>query len=316
MGSLFSFFLLLLLDALAHFSNPYVGILTYLVAPGFLVIGLFWPCWAPSCATARSLKTSGPLPPLRIDLTRPRDRRLFGFFLAGGVLFLLVSALGTYQTYHFTESVNFCGQACHGVMKPEYVTYLHWPARPGLLRGMPYRQGRRMVCPLQAVRRLPGLCHAGQQVSAPHPHADQEPAPGPGNLRAMPLAREVRRQPRPHLQLLPRRRDQHALHRAHAHEGGRRRPHPRPGRRHSLAHERGQQGRIHRHRRGAAEDSLGPHDRLSQGVVTEFRTPKFTNAVDEAALRQMDCMDCHNRPAHRYQTPNTRGEPRHVPGQD
>ena len=39
-GSLFSFFLLLLLDALAHFANPYVGILTYLVAPAFLVIGL------------------------------------------------------------------------------------------------------------------------------------------------------------------------------------------------------------------------------------------------------------------------------------
>ncbi len=39
-GSLFSFFLLLLLDALAHFSNPYVGILTYLVAPAFLVMGL------------------------------------------------------------------------------------------------------------------------------------------------------------------------------------------------------------------------------------------------------------------------------------
>jgi nitrate/TMAO reductase-like tetraheme cytochrome c subunit len=39
--------------------------------------------------------------------------------------------------------------------------------------------------------------------------------------------------------------------------------------------------------------------------VTEFRTARFTNAVEEAALRQMDCMDCHNRPAHRYQTPNS-----------
>ena len=35
-GSLFSFFFLLVLDALAQFANPYVGILTYLVAPGFL----------------------------------------------------------------------------------------------------------------------------------------------------------------------------------------------------------------------------------------------------------------------------------------
>jgi nitrate/TMAO reductase-like tetraheme cytochrome c subunit len=41
-----------------------------------------------------------------------------------------------------------------------------------------------------------------------------------------------------------------------------------------------------------------------QGVVTEFRSPKFTNIVDEASIRRMDCMDCHNRPAHRYESPN------------
>jgi nitrate/TMAO reductase-like tetraheme cytochrome c subunit len=41
-----------------------------------------------------------------------------------------------------------------------------------------------------------------------------------------------------------------------------------------------------------------------QGVVTEFRLGRFTNAVDESQVRRMDCMDCHNRPAHRYQTPN------------
>jgi hypothetical protein len=42
----------------------------------------------------------------------------------------------------------------------------------------------------------------------------------------------------------------------------------------------------------------------SQGVVTEFRSPNFTNRVDESQIRRMDCMDCHNRPAHMYQTPN------------
>jgi hypothetical protein len=41
---------------------------------------------------------------------------------------------------------------------------------------------------------------------------------------------------------------------------------------------------------------------LEQGVVTEFRSPRFTNQVDQAEVRRMDCMDCHNRPAHRYQT--------------
>ena len=126
-GASFPFFLLLLLDSLAHFANPYVGILTYLVAPGFLMIGLLLALLGAFLRHRRIVKTSGPLPPLRIDLTRPRDRRLFGFFLAGSVLFLLISALGSYQTYHFTESVQFCGQACHGVMQPEFVTYLNGP---------------------------------------------------------------------------------------------------------------------------------------------------------------------------------------------
>src|ERR1035437_11171318 len=79
-GSLFSFFLLLLLDALAHFANPYVGILTFLVAPAFLVIGLVLALMGAFLRHRKILKTSGPLPPLRIDLTRPRDRRLLGFF--------------------------------------------------------------------------------------------------------------------------------------------------------------------------------------------------------------------------------------------
>src|SRR5689334_15219230 len=126
-GSVFSFLLLLLLDSLAHFSNPYIGILTYLVAPGFFVIGLILAGIGAFLRRRQMVKFSGAFPPLRIDLARPRDRRFFGFFLAGAVLFLLVSAIGSYQTYHYTESVQFCGQACHGVMKPEMVTYLHSP---------------------------------------------------------------------------------------------------------------------------------------------------------------------------------------------
>ena len=42
-----------------------------------------------------------------------------------------------------------------------------------------------------------------------------------------------------------------------------------------------------------------------QGVVSEFRSPRFTNSVDEAQVRRMDCMDCHNRPAHRYESPDS-----------
>jgi nitrate/TMAO reductase-like tetraheme cytochrome c subunit len=304
-GSVFSFFLLLLLDALAHFANPYVGILTYLVAPVFTVIGLLLGLLGAFLRHRQVLKTSGPLPPLRIDLTRPRDRRLFGFFLAGSVLFLLISALGSYQTYHFTESVNFCGQACHGVMKPEYITYLHSPHA-------------RVSC---------AECHIGKgaswyvrsklsgtyQVYATL--ADKYPRPIPTPVKNLRPAQEtceechwpqkfVGNLERSFYSFLSDETNTAFTVRMLLNVGGGDATH-------------GPVGGIHWHMNVgnkieyiASDDARQkiPYVRvteLSQGVITEFRTPKFTNAVDEASLRRMDCMDCHNRPAHRYQTPNS-----------
>jgi len=126
LASFFSFLLLFVLDTLAHFSNPYVGILTYMVAPGFGVMGIclallgFW-------IRRRRLKKGGAMPAMRIDLSRPRDRKTLAVFIACSLVFLLVSAVGSYQTYHFTESVHFCGEACHGVMRPEMTTYHNGP---------------------------------------------------------------------------------------------------------------------------------------------------------------------------------------------
>jgi nitrate/TMAO reductase-like tetraheme cytochrome c subunit len=304
-GSFFSFVLLLLLDELAHFANPYVGILTFLVAPAFLVIGLFLALLGAFLRHRKILKTSGPLPPLRIDLTRPRDRRLLGFFLAGSVLFLLISALGSYQTYHFTESVQFCGQACHGVMKPEYVTYLHSPHA-------------RVAC---------AECHIGKganwyvrsklsgtyQVYATL--ADKYPRPIPTPVKNLRPAQETCEEchwPQKFVGNL-----EHTFYSFLSDEtntpftvrmllnvGGGDPTH-------------GPVGGIHWHMNVGnrieylASDEARqkiPYVRvteLSQGVVTEFRSPRFTNAVDVASLRRMDCMDCHNRPAHRYQTPNS-----------
>src|SRR6185369_1253624 len=93
MASLFSFILLFLLDSFAHVSNPYVGVLTYLVTPVFLfiglglvVIGVAWRRW-------RQSKTQGLVPAFQIDLGRQRDRRFLGYFLGGSALFLLITAV-------------------------------------------------------------------------------------------------------------------------------------------------------------------------------------------------------------------------------
>ena len=126
MGSLFSFLLLFTLDAFASFNNPYIGVLTYLVAPGFLILGLVLTLGG-ALWHRRRLRSAAPVPALSIDLSRPRDRRVLGYFLGVSLCFLLVSAIGSYKTYQFTESVQFCGQTCHTVMRPEFVTYEHGP---------------------------------------------------------------------------------------------------------------------------------------------------------------------------------------------
>jgi nitrate/TMAO reductase-like tetraheme cytochrome c subunit len=303
-GSVFSFALLLLLDALAHFSNPYVGILNYLVAPGFFIIGLMLALTGAWFRHRQIIKYAGPFPPLRIDLTRPRDKRLFGIFLTCGVLFLLISAIGSYQTYHYTESVQFCGQACHGVMKPELVTYLHSPHA-------------RVAC---------AECHIGKGAA----WYVRSKLSGTYQLYATMAEKYPRPNPTPVKKLRPAQETCEECHWPKKFVGNLERSYS-----YFLGDEtntpftvrllmkvggadptHGPVGGIHWHMNVgnkieylASDDSRQkiPFVRMtdSQGVVTEFRTPRFTNAVNEAALRRMDCMDCHNRPAHRYESPNS-----------
>jgi hypothetical protein len=41
-----------------------------------------------------------------------------------------------------------------------------------------------------------------------------------------------------------------------------------------------------------------------KGDVTEYRAKGYTNDPAPDAVRTMDCIDCHNRPAHDYRSPN------------
>ena len=129
-GSMFSFVLLFALEMFASHGNPYLGILTYVVSPAFFFLGVFlvllgaWIQRRHTPAVARH--------PIAIDFTRKRDRTILVVFILCSIGFLLLSATGSYQTYHITESNQFCGMACHTPMKPEYTAYLSSPhARVG-----------------------------------------------------------------------------------------------------------------------------------------------------------------------------------------
>jgi nitrate/TMAO reductase-like tetraheme cytochrome c subunit len=122
-GSVFSCLFLFATELFLPQSNPYMGILVYILAPVFFFLGValmivgFW-----MQRRQKPLALS-----LAVNLSRPRDRKLLGAFISGALVFLLCSSIGSYQTYQYTDSVQFCGTACHVPMKPEYTAYLQSP---------------------------------------------------------------------------------------------------------------------------------------------------------------------------------------------
>jgi nitrate/TMAO reductase-like tetraheme cytochrome c subunit len=310
-GSLFSFLVLFVLDTLAHFSNPYIGILTYFVAPAFLFAGIFLILLGVWIARRRGVK-AGPILALTIDLSRKRDRRILGWFITGGIGFLLLSALGSYQTYHFTESVMFCGEACHTVMKPEMVTYHNG-------------SHARVACV---------ECHIG-------PGAEwfvKAKISGTYQLYAVAFNKFPRPVPTPIRNLRPARETCEQCHWPEKFVGDKVR---------TYTHYLGDETNTHHEimlllKVGGANPAHGPVSGIhwhvypsnkveylaakqvnevwspdetrqsipwvrmtdGHGAVTEYRVRRFTNDIAGFEIRTMDCMDCHNRPAHRYRTPN------------
>ena len=304
LGSFFSFQLLFLLDLFAHSANPYIGVLTYLVAPVFLVIGVVLTALGAWLERRQMVKAAGAVPAMVINLSRPGDRRRLTLFLLGAAVFLLLTAMGSYHSYHFTESTVFCGQACHRVMKPEMTAYQHGAHA-------------RVSCT---------ECHIGPgatwfvrsklsgtyQVYATLANKFPRPVPTPiKNLRPAQETCEQCHWPRAFVGNLDRTFTSFLGDQSNSvysirmlmKVGGADPSH-------------GPVGGIHWHMNvGNQVDYIATDDArqkipwvravsLAQGVVTEFRSPGFTNDLRGYTVRRMDCMDCHNRPAHMFESPN------------
>ncbi len=129
--SLFIVIFLLALTIAFDQGGSYLGLLIYIVLPAILIAGLLM-IPIGMLRKRKQLKDAGvqefiekPLP--FIDLNNQRHRNAFGVFIVGTVVFLFLSAFGSYEAFHYTESVAFCGETCHDVMKPEFVAYQNSP---------------------------------------------------------------------------------------------------------------------------------------------------------------------------------------------
>lgn len=123
-ASLTSILLLFLIELTSSSDNPYLGILTYMLLPGVMLFGLCIVLLGALRERRRRRRNPGraharPL----FDFSDPRRRRNFMGFVAAVFVFIFMSAFGSYRAYEHTESVQFCGQTCHTVMKPEATAF-------------------------------------------------------------------------------------------------------------------------------------------------------------------------------------------------
>lgn len=124
-AALVSVVLLFLVEITSRQENPYLGIITYIVFPSILIFGLLIVFIGRILERRRRHRASpteiAAYP--KLDLNDPHARRAFFAFLMATFLFICASAFGSYKAYEYSESDAFCGEACHSVMKPEYVAY-------------------------------------------------------------------------------------------------------------------------------------------------------------------------------------------------
>jgi nitrate/TMAO reductase-like tetraheme cytochrome c subunit len=125
MAALVSILLLFLIELTQRSDNPYLGIVTYIILPAFLAFGLIVIVIGMLIERRRRRRSpASEIPPYpKIDFNDARQRRLALTLTALSFVFVCASAFGSYRAYEYTESVEFCGQACHSVMKPEFVAF-------------------------------------------------------------------------------------------------------------------------------------------------------------------------------------------------
>jgi hypothetical protein len=302
--------LLVALGMLMEFSikspGPYFGIFTYILFPGLVIGGLAIVLLGMWRESVRRRHAGNPeaRPYPAVDLNDPVHRRRFAIVsaaLAGLFVFL---SFAVFNGIEVTESVTFCGTTCHTPMNPEMTAYQHSPHA-------------RVACV---------ECHVGSGAGW-YIHAKVN---GMRQLAGVLFNTYDRPIPTPIKGLRPARDTCEACHWPEKHWGSQlyQRPHFRydenstPEQITMLIKTGGGEGLygagIHWHMaignktEFVAEDDhlqLIPWVKVTRQDGSSVEYFRSDNKVDAATLatmpkHTMDCMDCHNRPAHNFDTPD------------
>jgi len=291
-------FLLLPVTWGAGVPNPYLGILLYLVLPAaFFLSLLLIPLGI--VLRRRRLRAQGHLhPPVSIDIHSPAFRHVATFFVVTTFANFVIGGELTYSAVNYMDGVSFCGQTCHTVMQPEFTAYQNSPHSRVECVGCHIGPGASWF-----VRsKLSGV----RQVFAVTLHTYSTPIPTPvANLRPARETCEACHWPEKftgdRLEILPKYADDAKNTTSETV---------------LLMHIGGGSGRgIHSMHVGPGITIRYASDESRQNIpwvsyqngsaapVTYAATGFKPENLSNLTTRVMDCVDCHNRPAHTFQLP-------------
>jgi nitrate/TMAO reductase-like tetraheme cytochrome c subunit len=240
-----------------------------------------------------------------IDFTLARHRMILLMVLIVGVLAFTAFAMGSFQAFTAMETNAFCGQVCHKVMNPEYTAYQHTPhakvkcVECHIGEGV----GWYIHAKLSGVRRLTALISGSYARPIPTPIEDMRSAKDTceechWSSRFVGYKEKVltyytkgEDSPETKLRLLIK-------------IGGADSPFIKGF-------------GIHYHMQGANKVEYLARDRQRQEIAwvkvtrkdggsTEYNHQDLTVTAEERqklSVRRMECLDCHNRPAHEFKSP-------------
>lgn len=294
------FVVVFLADLFGLHTNPYLGILFFLVLPAAFLAGLLlipMGAWIERRRLARGLAPSAMQWP-RLDLNDARHRRIAVGLFALTMVNVVIVSLAAYRGVEYMDSVAFCGQVCHQVMQPEFVAH----------RAGPHARVACVQCHIApgAEGFADAKASGVRQLVAFARDTVQRPIPTP--VRTLPPAREICERchwpDKLHGDTL-RRVVEYAEDEANTetvteialHVGG-------------GSARLGIATGIHWHMNIANDIEFITTDDQRQeipyvkltdhnGIVTEFTVGGVTpEQMAAGERRRMDCLDCHNRPSH------------------
>lgn len=120
------FLVVFLADLFGMHTNPYSGIVFFLILPAFFLLGLALVPLGVWMERRRRGRTHEPRWPW-FDLNDPALRNAVLIVFALTLANVVIVSLAAYRGIEYMDSVQFCGRVCHGVMRPEFTAYQDSP---------------------------------------------------------------------------------------------------------------------------------------------------------------------------------------------